>query len=308
MIKQWITYLAALLAGIVFYIAYQQWMAWLLLMALLWLPIFSLLVSLPAMLTAKFSLGKSARITAGSRVTFQARISCRFPLPPHRCRIRVTRVLTEESWLLYPGDNLPTDHCGQLVCQPEKIRVYDYLGLFHRTFRNCGDVQWLVCPTPLPVKMSQYPERYLPQAWRPKPGGGFAENHEMRLYRPGDSLNQVHWKLSAKTGKLIIREAMEPVRRRLLLSLDLNGTPEELDRKLGRFLWLGNYLLSRDLSFEICALTGHGIAPFSISSEQSLTDAMDSLLRETAAAEGTAATRNFPAAWRLHIGGEPDEA
>ncbi|MBR2633811.1 MAG: DUF58 domain-containing protein, partial [Lentisphaeria bacterium] len=43
---------------------------------------------------------------------------------------------------------------------------------------------------------------------RPKPGGGYGENYEIRQYRPGDNLNQIHWKLSAKVGDLMLREPM----------------------------------------------------------------------------------------------------
>ena len=55
-------------------------------------------------------------------------------------------------------------------------------------------------------------DRYIARAWKPKSGGVCRRNHELRLYRPGDSLNQVHWKLTAKTGKWMIRQPMEPQR------------------------------------------------------------------------------------------------
>lgn len=77
---------------------------------------------------------------------------------------------------------------------------------------------------------------------RPKPGGGFAEEHELRDYRPGDSLREVHWKLSAKTDTLMIREAQEPITGRALLTLDLYGTPEELDSTLSQLAWLSRWL------------------------------------------------------------------
>ena len=307
MIRRWIVYVAALLGCIVFYVAYQQWMAWLLLMAVVWLPAVSVLLSLPAMLTARLSMGKNGAIPLGTKAPLQTKASCPLPMPAYLCRIRVNRTLTGETWLIYPGDSLPTDHCSQLLCRMEKSRVYDYLGLFHLKLRGCEQIRWLVRPVPLPVKVPQNLERHIAQAWRPKFGGGFAENHELRLYRPGDSMNQVHWKLSAKTGKLIIREAMEPVSRRLVLSVDINGTPEELDRKFGRLLWMGTYLLNQGLRFEIHALTDHGLQFLKVSSEPALENAIDTLLQGNALPEGSVVHRNIPASWRYHIGGEPDE-
>ena len=45
--KNRITYLWALLGSVVFYVAYREWLSWLLLVAVLGLPWLSLLVSLP---------------------------------------------------------------------------------------------------------------------------------------------------------------------------------------------------------------------------------------------------------------------
>jgi len=43
---------------------------------------------------------------------------------------------------------------------------------------------------------------------KPKHGGGYAEEHELREYRPGDMVNSIHWKLSSKTDKVIVREPL----------------------------------------------------------------------------------------------------
>ena len=150
-------------------------------------------------------------------------------------------------------------------------------------------------------------ETFLAKSWRPKFGGGYAENHELRLYRPGDNLNQVHWKLTAKTGKWMLREPMEPQRGLVLLTMELRGTPEELDRKLGRLLWLGNHLLEKNISFRLRVLTGQGLEDREIASAQQLLEQLDALLCSPAAAEGSLPDPAAPASWHYHIGGEPDE-
>jgi uncharacterized protein (DUF58 family) len=147
----------------------------------------------------------------------------------------------------------------------------------------------------------------IPKAWRPKPGGGYAENHELRLYRPGDNIQQIHWKLSSKTGKLILREPMEPIQGLFLLRLDLNGSPEVLDRKLGRLLWLGNQLLERELPFRIQALTGKGILNLPVSREAQLLRALDRLLLSCPAVEGSLLDRPELADWQYFIGGDANE-
>ena len=165
-----------------------------------------------------------------------------------------------------------------------------------------------ILPKPVEVTGISSLQRQLAHRWRPKPGGGFSENHELRLYRPGDRLNQVHWKLSAKTGKLILREPMEPQRGLVLLTMTLRGTPEELDRKLGRMIWLGNHILCQEIPFELRVLTGAGIECFSIANAQELSRTTDVLLASPTAADGSIRERSYSASWHYHIGGRPDEA
>ena len=158
-----------------------------------------------------------------------------------------------------------------------------------------------------PVKIPKNLDRLLSQSWKPKYGGGFAENHEHRLYQPGDSMNQIHWKLTAKTGKYIVREAMTPQHGLLLLTLSLSGKPEILDYKLGKFLYLGQYLLEKELQFALHAQTGEGLLKFTIHSEQELLDALDDLLRASPIAnEATLSTG--ASIWQYHIGGDADES
>ncbi len=292
---------------IVFYLAYLQWFAWFALICVLCLPIAALLMSLPAMLDLKLAANSPASVPVGEKQKFMVMVRNRFPAPVCTYRFRVTRATTGESWVMKKDTELPTDHCGKLVCKFEKARVYDYLGLFHIRITKAAPLTVAVFPRPVPMKQSIPDlERYLATAWRPKAGGGFSENHEMRLYRPGDNLNQVHWKLTAKTGKIIIREAMEPDRRRVLLEMELQGTPEELDRKLGRLLWLSGHLLETGIHHELRVLTGKGLWCCKVTNEQELHAGMDALLGQSVCRPGES-LEPAQASWSCRIGGEADE-
>ena len=306
MLRRWCLLLAIVLGCLILLFAYQGWLAWMLLLAVWGTHLFSLLVSLPAMLTARVKLDCAGTVELGTSVTLGLRESSVLPIPGVYSRIRVQRVTTGESWSLKPGEPLPTEHCGQLVCKLEKCYVYDYLKLFRLKVRHQEAGTLIVMPKPVQTGVNADLERFMAQSWKPKPGGGFAENHELRLYRPGDSMNQVHWKLTAKTGKLMIREAMEPVRRQLVLALELHGGAEALDIKMGKLLWLSGYLLERGLAFEIRALTGDGICTLSVGSRQELDAAMAQLLSQTEAPDGAVCA--VEAGWYCHIGGMTDEA
>ncbi len=301
-------YLAILGMAVVFYIAYGQWLSWILLLAVAGLPWFSLLLSLPAMCQLRASPGGAAVLEMGMEGEFWIMGSCSLPMPPFRGRLRLTRNLDGESWLYQDLSDFSTEHCAGYTLTLEKLRVFDYLGLFSVPLRCREKKLVLVRPKPVPMDLEKEEQRFATKSWRPRAGGGYAENHELRLYRPGDSLNQVHWKLSAKTGNLILREAMEPRQGLILLTLNLRGTREEMDRKLGRLLWLGEHLLGRELRFEIRALTGEGLLTFPVVSAEELKKAVDALLCHSAAESGDFRTKECAASWRCHIGGQADEA
>lgn len=306
MIRRWIAYLAAVAAGTVFYLVYREWFSFLLLVGMVALPIAALLMSLPAMLLLRSEILCPRNIPLGGDGTAEFQFSCWVPRTEARGKIRIQNTLTGEQWTKLSGEKLPANHCGQLICSGKRVRVYDYMGLFSFRVRDMKPVNVRVRPEP--VAMEQLPEldRYLSGTWKPKPGGGFAENHELRLYRPGDGLNQVHWKLSAKTGKLMIREAMLPVERRLYLNLELRGTPEELDRMLGRLLWAGRELLSRELTHRIRVLTGEGAQVLAVDNERALYAAIDQILGMPPAAAETE-LEPVEAGWQCRIGGQTDE-
>lgn len=307
MIKGRLIYFLALLGSLVFYIAYQQWFAWILLNLMLFLPWLSLLLSLGAILRTRMEPAAAARIPMGTHETIQLKVSSQSPLLPHRSKIRITNPMTGETRILKPGDKLPTEHCGGWQARLYRPKVCDYLGLFRFPVRKTEIRTFLVLPNPVAMAVPPDLHQYLTQRWRPKPGGGYAENHEIRQYHPGDSINQIHWKLSAKAGELMLREPMEPERGLMLLTMDLCGDSQELDSKLGRLLWLGNYLLGQNVPFDVRVLTGNGIESQTIREERDLNKCLEALLCTCPASEGSIRDRTFTAAWQHHIGGEQDE-
>ena len=300
-------YLASLIGCLVFYYFYREWLSWLFLMALLFLPWLSLLLTLPAMATVRSELMIPKAVTVGEECHAALQLTSELPLPSFRYRFRVTNAITGERQTLKPGQPLPTAVCGRLKVEPVPVGVYDYLGLFRLPLKNRPQAAVSVWPDSVPLSYEPDFARRPPRHWKAKPGGGFAENHELRLYRPGDNLHQIHWKLSAKTGNLILREPMEPVHHPLRLTLDLCGTAEELNRKLGRLLWLGRLLVEKAVPFRISALTGQGILTWQVDSEDSLNTAMAALLSAPAAQSGTLKGNQTFAGRAYHIGGGPDE-
>lgn len=302
-----ILYLVGLVGSLVFYWAYREWLSWVILMSVVWVPWLSLLVSLPAMLKLRLRVHCPAYVQQDEEVRASLTGQCPLPAPQTKGRLRVTVTRNGKTEKLKNYMSLPTDHCSEVTVEPMRAWVYDYLGLFRWPVRLKEKHSMLVRPKPVAMENPPDLQRYLSSSWKPKPGGGFAENHELRLYRPGDNLNQVHWKLSAKTGKLVLREPMEPLRGLAMVTMVLCGTDRELDEKLGRLLWLSRYLTQKDVPHEIRCLTGSGMQVFRVENAEDSQRAVDGILRCPACTEN-ADVYFGEASWHHHIGGGGDEA
>ena len=94
----------------------------------------------------------------------------------------------------------------------------------------------------------------------------------------------------------------------LQVEMLLRGSPEELDRKLGRLLWLGGYLQRRKLKFDVLAYTGAGQRMWHIGTAHTLKDAMNGLLAEEPMEQSHMESPETAGQWQFYIGGEADEA
>ena len=123
-------------------------------------------------------------------------------------------------------------------------------------------------------------------------------------------MREIHWKLSVKTDRTIVREAQEPVRGLTLLTFDLRGTPGRVDATLEELLWLSQWLLDHDTPHQILWIdpTDCETATAPIEAPADLEALLSRLLHtplrpDTPSLEG----RTFPrATWRCHISPQED--
>lgn len=266
MIKNRLLYLGGLLAALIFHIFYFGWYSWYLLVLVLCLPWLVLLISLPAMLQLRLKLTLPEQCIAGDTAFLQvAAGKGKRPMPPYRLRLTVKNTLDGKTMTynvqrlkkLEGKIPLDTAHCGILRCNAKGSRVCDYLGLFGLLVRGSFERELLVIPRPVPPEPLPNLTTFSSGRRRPKPGGGFAEEHELREYRQGDNLRDMHWKLSAKTDQMIVREAQEPLREQILLTFDLPETGAQLDRVLSQLLWLSQWLIDHETQHQIRWIDPH---------------------------------------------------
>lgn len=294
------------MACLVFYGFYREWVSWMVLLTVGLLPWFSLLLSLPALLTSRavFRCPQSVRVGVPVRTALE--LDTKFPSPPLRCKIRLYNALTEVSYVGKPAERIPTEHCGRITISYDRLFIYDYLGLFRRRLRKGDSCVIFVEPKAVTAEAIPQTGTGAVSAWKPKTGGGWSEDHDLRLYRPGDDLRQIHWKLAAKTGQLIYREPIEPVLQGYLLTMTLAGTEEELDRKLGRLLYASTELLTQQLPHEVRCLTGKGVVCFCVTDPASLETGIRQLL-SCPRTEAEVVPGKQAVLWQHHIGGGSHE-
>ena len=298
-------YLAVLTGCGIFCIAYGQWFSRVLLTVTLVFPWVSVLLSLRAICKFQAAPAGPESLLMHSCAQLWLVGSCVLPLPPFRGALRLRNGFTGETLRYHDDKGVPTSHCGSYTITVIRGRVCDYLGLFSFPIRHSTEKTLRILPKPIPVcDFPPLPQQIFsfPQCFPDDD-----ENHELRLYHPSDCLNRIHWKLSVKTGQLLIREPVTSQNHTALLTLTLRGTPDALDRKLGRLVWLGNYLLRQDFPFELNALTGRGLLDFFIRSPHDLQSALDALLVCPLICEEYLPLQHHQAFWHYHIGGNPDD-
>ena len=124
---------------------------------------------------------------------------------------------------------LHSEHCGVIRVSVTRIFLCDCLGIF--PLRRKVSVTHSVSVVPdtfsphinIPMKMSgaEDADRYSLL----KPGLDYSEPFQIREYREGDSPKQIHWKLSAKHDKLIVRDPSLPLDRSVLIFWERFSAP-----------------------------------------------------------------------------------
>lgn len=299
--RSWATYLAALGCAALFYSFYLGGLAWVVLLAALLLPVFSLAVSLPWMLGVRAGLQVPAKVLRGGGAPLELTLAAGRPL---RLRARVALLdltgQTRQKRTLRPGKPLPLDtrHCALLSVEVQWVRAYDMLGLFWVSVNRPPAATLAVLPAP--VWRGEKPPLPRPgeaAALRPKPGGGLAEEHDVRPYRPGDPVNAIHWKLTAKADAPMVREPMEAKKLRAAVRLS-GGSRAQYDKSLEELCWLSDALLEAGVPYTL--LWDGGSA--AVTSRAGLEQTLRHLLAGPVPGRcNTACTAD----WQVHLGEAP---
>lgn len=250
-----VLYGALLLGAAILHIAYGQYVTFYVLLFLLCLPVVSLLLSLPAILTARAELIGGEDVRRGRICRIRLNVESRFFLPPEAWKLCIeqknlfTDVRSERQSLRLYGVQKETQvftpdtsALGTIRYRIRSVRVCDYLGILAIPVKRGS----AVTVTVLPDAKRPVPEPDLLESssrvMKPKPQG-FSEEHELRPYREGDAINLIHWKLSSKYDEPIVREPQELIRKNVVITVDLPRSYQACESVLEQLQYLSDMLL-----------------------------------------------------------------
>lgn len=110
--------------------------------------------------------------------------------------------------------------------------------------------------------------------------------YQLREYRPGDDIRQIHWKLSSKLDELILKEASQPESRSLLVFWDKRtGTPQQMDALAEVVSSTGAALLQGGVQYTLSWTEGDDLQAQDILDENQLLQAIPELVKTRGSAD-----------------------
>lgn len=247
MLKNRIAYILVLIILALFRIAYTGYVAGMLLVIALILPIFSWLISLPGAFYTRTSLSAPDQVSRGSEATVKLTIrqSRLFSTGAVRGKLYSTDTVTGKTKktrlkAAYDGFALDTEHCCQYQLQLKRLRMYDFMGLIPLPVKKLPPIQ--VSVVPFPVEPPDHPDWSDNSMLIARPFSGGGNPYDLREYRVGDTMRSIHWKKSAAMDKTVVRDTLEPVERIASIWIDWPEDPSGRDLALDQLAWCIIYL------------------------------------------------------------------
>lgn len=149
-------------------------------------------------------------------------------------------------------------YCGRLRIRVSTCCLYDCFGVIGIPCTWDASGYMTVQPDTFPQTVTILPragmvednDLYSPD----RPGQDLSEPFQIREYVPGDSMRQIHWKLSGKLDRLIVRDPSLPVTRSVLVFWERtgqSGSLEHTDTQAEVLVSLCRTLLEQSVRFTV---------------------------------------------------------
>lgn len=164
---------------------------------------------------------------------------------------------------------LKSSHAGRIEATIVSLTVYELFHIFGLTDSETSSAGVLVWPTfaeNLQEEIYGCVEGFPKENESKKRGAEYNPDYEMREYIPGDELKSIHWKLTAKQDKLMVRERLATGREKINVLLPLGRDRATNDALTEALYGLCRLLLSKEYPIQLYwpgkgqVLQGHFVA------------------------------------------------
>lgn len=123
---------------------------------------------------------------------------------------------------------LTRNSCGRLRLEIDRLRLWDYFHFFSmcKKVHMSEEVIFLPQMYETAVTVSEATRHFAGETedYEPEAAGlDHSQIYQIREYRPGDRLQMIHWKLTARSDELFVKEASEPVCFAVAIFMDLSA-------------------------------------------------------------------------------------
>lgn len=184
-------------------------------------------------------------------------------------------------------------HYGCINLCVKEMVVYSFLGLFKKVYKPemissimlvpgvDKDYNLVVPESDVDDDIYQFDEN--------EKGNDRSEVFDIREYREGDNIRDIHWKLSSKRDFMVVKEFSKPLENEKLIYVDLGGIASNensrseaflnlVDKLLEELVNISYGLIDNGIKFTICWSDRNDIVSYKPRDEYELKDVMKNLL------------------------------
>lgn len=238
-IKSIVSYCIVLFLLVFAALFYRQAFLVMLFLIMLILPVFSVIFCKRTFDALKVSITTASLETLKGMtipLTIQLSNPRLFPLLHVECTVQITSSFYPDkeavTYILPAGAAKNTDfplpvtysHCGLFQIKITSIKAYDYLHFVSFCQKPETHTQVIVLPPKAPavkVNTNLYTEGFDEYETINQKGNVSSNVTDVREYQPGDKLQKIHWKLSAKIDKLMVKENEQTASHQFFVLLEL---------------------------------------------------------------------------------------
>lgn len=152
--------------------------------------------------------------------------------------------------------SLQNSKVGCIQVSTKKICVYDIFGIFTLKKSDLKEQTVVIYPNlqdvsvsmEKPVETQGDGQRYAAD----RPGQDVSEIFQLREYVPGDEVRKIHWKLSSKIDRMMVRDFSLPLNYSVFLLMELSEASEEIiDKQIELYLSLSKALLENGINHNL---------------------------------------------------------